>query len=170
MICPGCGYENLPGAEVCAHCFHDLMGLDVPQPKEGLQKHLLEDPIRVLPLRPPVTVSPEDSVGRALELMRRHRIGSLLVVERGKLVGIFTERGALLQLVGSSADVNALRMREVMAPDPVVLREDDTLAFAVHQMSLGEFRRLPVVRSDGTPLGVVSVKDILRYIFTLCRG
>ncbi len=169
MICPSCGYENLPGAEVCAHCFHDLMGLDVPQPKEGLQKHLLEDPVGVLPLRSPVTVSPEDSVGHALELMRRHRIGSLLVVEEGKLVGIFTERGALLHLVGSSADVNALRMREVMTPDPVVLREDDTLAFAVHQMSLGEFRRLPVVRPDGTPLGVVSVKDILRYIFTLCR-
>ncbi|MDW8168962.1 MAG: CBS domain-containing protein [Acidobacteriota bacterium] len=57
-----------------------------------------------------------------------------------------------------------------MTPHPVVLREDDTLAFALHQMSLGGFRRLPVVRPDGTPVGVASIKDILRYIFTLCRS
>jgi len=145
------------------------MGLDLPQPKEGLQRHLMEDPVRALPLRPPVTISSEDPVGQALQLMRQHRIGSVLVVEGGKLVGIFTERGALLQLVGASVDVNALRMREVMTPQPVVLHEDDTLAFALHQMSIGGFRRLPVVRSDGTPVGVVSIKDILRYIFTLCR-
>ncbi|GBC77949.1 Arabinose 5-phosphate isomerase KdsD [bacterium HR08] len=170
MLCPSCGHENLPGVEVCEQCLHDLMGLDLPQPKAGLQKHLMEDPIRRLPLRPPVMVSPDDSVGRALDLMRQHRIGSILVVEEGKLVGIFTERGALLQLVGTSADVGTLRMREVMTPDPVVLHEDDTLAFALHQMSIGEFRRLPVVRSDGRPVGVVSIKDILRYIFTLCRS
>ncbi len=170
MLCPSCGHDNLPGAELCEQCLQDLMGLDLPQPKEGLQKRLMEDPIRALLLRPPVILSPEDSVGQALELMRRHRIGSVLVVEEGKLVGIFTERGALLHLVGASGDVNALRMREVMTPHPVVLHEDDTLAFALHQMSIGEFRRLPVVRSDGAPVGVVSIKDILRYIFTMCRA
>ncbi|MDW8168961.1 MAG: CBS domain-containing protein [Acidobacteriota bacterium] len=83
MICPSCGHENLPGAEVCEQCMHDLMGLDLPQPKEGLQRRLMEDPVRVLPLRPPVTISPEEPVGRALELMRQHRIGSVLVVEGG---------------------------------------------------------------------------------------
>jgi len=170
MICPSCGHDNLPGVEVCEQCWHDLMGLDLPQPREGLQKHLMEDPVRVLPLRPPVAISPEEPVGRALELMRAHRIGSVLVVEGGKLVGIFTERGALLRLVGASVDLRAVRMREVMTPHPVVLHEEDTLAFALHQMSIGEFRRLPVVRSDGTPVGVVSIKDILRYIFTLSRS
>ena len=119
MRCPSCGHENLPGVEVCEQCLHDLMGLDLPQPKDGLQKHLMEDPIRMLPLRPPVTVSPDDSVDRALDLMRQHRIGSVLVVEEGKLVGIFTERGALLQLVGTSADVKTLRMREVMTPEAI---------------------------------------------------
>ncbi|MCS7156399.1 MAG: CBS domain-containing protein [Blastocatellia bacterium] len=170
MICPSCGHENLPGAEVCEQCMHDLMGLDLPQPKEGLQRRLMEDPVRVLPLRPPVTISPEEPVGRALELMRQHRIGSVLVVEGGKLVGIFTERGALLELVGAPTRLLTRRIREVMTPHPVVLREDDTLAFALHQMSLGGFRRLPVVRPDGTPVGVASIKDILRYIFTLCRS
>ncbi len=169
-VCPSCGYENLPGVEVCEACLHDLMELDLPQPREGLQKHLMEDPIRVLPLKPPVVVSADDSVARAIELMKEHRIGCVLVVQEGKLVGIFTERGALLQLAGSSADLNALRMREVMTPDPIALREEDTLAFALHQMSLGDFRRLPVIRSDGTPVGVVSIKDVLRYIFALCRA
>jgi len=170
MICPSCGSDNLPGVEVCEHCLHDLMGLDLPQPREGLQKHLMEDTVGALPLKAPVTISPEESVGRALELMRQHRIGSVLVVEEGKLVGIFTERGALLRLVGASEDAIARPLREVMTPHPVVLHEDDTLAFALHQMSIGEFRRLPVVRSDGTPVGVVSIKDILRYIFALCRS
>jgi CBS domain-containing protein len=75
-----------------------------------------------------------------------------------------------LCLVGASEDAIARPLREVMTPHPVVLHEDDTLAFALHQMSIGEFRRLPVVRSDGTPVGVVSIKDILRYIFALCRS
>lgn len=169
MICPACGHDNLPGAETCEACLWDLMDLDLPAPRAGLQKHLLEDTVSCLPLAHPVSVSPHDPVSTAIAAMKQHRVGCALVVEGGKLVGIFTERDALLRLTEPGLDLDRIPMNQVMTQDPVTLREHDTLAATLHQMSLGGFRHLPVVAADGRPMGVVSVKDICRYIFSLCR-
>jgi CBS domain-containing protein len=168
MICPCCGHDNLPGAETCEQCLHDLMGLDLPGPKAGLQKHLMEVTVAELPLSHPANVSADDPVLTAVELMRLHHVGCALVLGGEKLRGLFTERDALLKLAGTQKNLTETRMREVMISDPVVLRESDTMAVALHKMSIGGFRHLPVVREDMTPVGVVSIRDILRNIFCLC--
>lgn len=169
MICPACGHDNLPGAETCEVCLWDLMDLDLPAPRAGLQKHLLEDTLSRLPLAHPVSVSRHDPVSTAIAAMKQHRVGCALVVEGEKLVGILTERDVLLKLTEPGLDLHRIPVDQVMTHDPVTLSEQDTLAVTLHQMSLGGFRHLPVVTGDGRPRGVVSVKDIFRYIFSLCR-
>lgn len=150
-------------------CLWDLMDLDLPAPRAGLQKHLLEDTVSCLPLAHPVSVSRSDAVSTAVAAMKEHRVGCALVVEGEKLVGIFTERDVLLKLTEPGLDLHRIPVDQVMTHDPVTLSEQDTLAVTLHQMSLGGFRHLPVVTADGRPRGVVSIKDIFRYIFSLCR-
>ena len=60
-----------------------------------------------------ITASPTDSVNTAAKLMRTKGLGALLVVEEGRLVGIFTERDALFRVLAMGLDPNGTTLREV---------------------------------------------------------
>lgn len=168
MVCPSCTYDNIPGAFLCEECGMDLAGLDIPggMPLQGLRRHIMRDPIkRVGPLKP-LVATPGNTIWEAIRIMREGKHGSVLVVDRsdgGRLVGIFTERDVLLKVWGSGLDINTTSVGDVMTRDPVVLREDDILAYAIHLMAVRSFRHIPIVRDD-RPVGFVSVRGILRYI------
>ena len=101
--------------------------------------------------------------------MQEHRVASVLVKEGGKLVGILTERDVLLKAAGADVDLNALTVRELMTPDPVVLKDSDTLAVALHNMSVGGFRHIPVI-SGGEAKRVLSIRDVVRHISPYIPG
>ena len=168
MICPGCSYDNIQGVFACEECGMDLAGLDIPdaQPMMGLKRHIMRDPIkRVGPLKPLVAVQ-GTTIWEAIRIMREGRHGSVLVVDRNggeHLVGIFTERDVLVRVWGAGLDINTTPVSKVMTKDPVVLKEDDILAYAIHLMAVRGFRHIPLVRDD-RPIGFVSVRGILRYI------
>jgi signal-transduction protein with cAMP-binding, CBS, and nucleotidyltransferase domain len=163
MICPDCGHENLRGSDACEECGADFRSLDIPAPREGLQATLLETPLREVGPLPPNLVSPDDSVLDAIRLMQKTRHGSVLVVENGKLAGIFTERDALERVALAPIDPAKTPVRNLMMPRPATLTEDDILAFALHRMAVGHYRHVPILR-DGKPVGFVSVRGILRFI------
>lgn len=170
MICPTCTHDNLPGAEQCSRCMQDLTQLDMPMPFNNVERSLLEDSVELLSPRQPVTVRATMTVGEALRTMLAHDIGSLLVVdERGKLVGIFSERDLLTKVAGSPVPDTQLTVQGVMTANPETVGIGDSLAFAMHKMDVGGYRHLPVIK-DGAPVGVVSVRDMLRHITRLCKG
>jgi CBS domain-containing protein len=86
-------------------------------------------------------------------------------VENGKLVGIFTERDVLDRLAGEEVDLARLPVQVVMTPKPQYLGEDDALAFAVHRMAVGHYRHIPVLR-DGHPIGFVSIRGVLKFLYS----
>lgn len=146
----------------------DLAGLDTPdgQPMAGLRRHIMRDPIRRLAPLKPLVATPDKSIWECIQIMREGRHGSVLVVDRGAgehLVGVFTERDVLRKVWGSGLDINTTPISRVMTPDPVALKEDDILAYAIHLMAVRRFRHIPIVR-DNRPIGFVSVRGILRYI------
>ena len=163
MRCPDCGTENLPGVDNCEECGQDLRYLDHPAPKDGLQQVLMETTLREVGLLPPNVVAPGDPVLAAVRLMQKTRHGSVLVVEHGTLVGIFTERDVLDRVAGENVDLARLPVQVVMTPNPQALAEEDALAFAVHKMAVGHYRHIPVVR-DGRPVGFVSVRGVLKFL------
>jgi CBS domain-containing protein len=163
MICPDCGHDNLAGSDTCDHCGQNLSSLDIPTPGEGLQRAIMETPLRDVGLHPPNIVAPSASVLEAIRLMQQTRHGSVLVVEGGKMVGIFTERDFLDRLALEEKDLASLPVRDFMTPEPQALTEDDMLAFALHRMAVGHYRHIPVVK-DGHPVGFISVRGILRYL------
>jgi CBS domain-containing protein len=168
MICPGCGYDNIQGIFACEECGFDLAGFDTPegQPLAGLRRHIMRDPIRRLAPLKPLVASPDTSIWNCIRIMREGRHGSVLIVDRTageRLVGVFTERDVLLRVWGSGLDINTTPVSRVMTPDPVVLKEEDVLAQAIHLMAVRGFRHIPIVR-EGRPIGFTSVRGILRYI------
>jgi CBS domain-containing protein len=169
MICPTCGWDNLPGSEDCQNCQQDLTPLDRPVAQNRVERSLMEDPVSTLRPKPPVTVLPAATVGDAMRTMLDRDLGAVLVVdEAGRLKGIFSERDLLKKVAGVHADYTALPVARVMTANPETVTTTDTLAVALHKMDIGGYRHLPVV-TDGKPSGVISVRDMLRHITRLCK-
>jgi signal-transduction protein with cAMP-binding, CBS, and nucleotidyltransferase domain len=168
MTCPDCGHDNIGGLDLCEHCGQDLRSIDVPGPKSGLQRKIMETPLRELNPALALTVGPAEPVDRVLRLMQDKRQGSILVVDRGRVIGIFTERDALNRLAGQDGRHVRQPISEVMTPDPKCLREDDTLAFAMNRMAVGSYRHIPIVE-EGKPLRFISVRGVLRYLHEHAR-
>jgi len=168
MICPNCGHDNLPGAEECSRCQQDMTQLDRPTAQDRVERSLMEDPVSVLGPRTPVTVPPTATVSLALQVMLHSDVGALLVVEAdGRLAGIFSERDLLLKPAALDETFTGLPVRRFMTADPETVTPEDTLAFALHKMDVGGYRHLPVV-DGGKPVGVISVRDLMRHITRMC--
>jgi CBS domain-containing protein len=169
MICPACGHDNFPGREYCSNCMHDLTQLDRPVSRDRVERSLMEDPVSVLQPPTAVTLPTEATVGQAIQTMLDRDIGALLIVAAdGRLVGIFSERDLLTRVAGQVADYASRPVSDFMTADPETVRPTDTLAFALHKMDGGGYRHLPVLK-DGHPLGMLSVRDMLRHITQLCK-
>ena len=126
-----------------------------------LDQRMIREPIRLLQPRAPLALPPTATVSEAVQVMREHRIGCVLVVAHDRLVGILTERDLLLKL--EQAD-SRRSVAELMTPDPEVLSPEDPIVYALNKMSVGGFRHVPLVDADMRPVGVISVKDIVDYI------
>ncbi len=132
----------------------------------SLRGAIMNEPISVLDRRKHVQVSGQISVREAIALMNEHHTGCVLVVEDGKLAGIFTERD-LLRIVQEEIDTSAVTVSEVMTPDPDVLRPEHRLALALNEMSEGGFRHIPLVDGQNRPVGIVAMRDIVQFIVSM---
>src|SRR5204863_2043148 len=141
----------------CENCGADLRTSDIPQPAVDFRGRLLGQHLDALHALPPQTLDVSADVSQAIRLMHESAIDCVLVTERGRLVGIFTDRDAVLKVAGTRADGASLR--DVMTRDPVVLRHDDPIAVAINKMAVGGFRHIPIVDGAGLPTGGVSAKD-----------
>jgi CBS domain-containing protein len=108
-----------------------------------------------------VTVAPEDTVGEAAQKMVDRGIGSAVVSDFGRLIGILTERD-LLRAVAARTHSSEARVREWMTADPVTASPDMQAAEAAEIMLEKGFRHLPVVEGERA-VGIVSVRDVLRW-------
>jgi len=169
MICPNCGFDNLPGSEECSSCGQDLTQLDRPVARDRVERSLMEDTVGALCNIRPITIPPRATLQEAINAMEGPGVGALLIVDDvGKLLGIFTERDLLSKVVGHFPNYAGLPVQQFMTPDPEAVASTDNLAFALHKMDIGGYRHLPVIK-DGKPIGVLSVRDMLRHITKLCK-
>ena len=161
MDCPVCGFENLTGAEVCDNCGADLAGTGVPQPTMSFHGRLLGEHLDDLGAPPPLTVGPDTPLDVVIAKMHAAEADCVLVIADDRLVGIFTDRDAVVKAAGTRLE--AFHVRDFMTPDPVVLRHDDPIAIAIHKMAVGGFRHIPIVE-NGRPTGVVTARDVFHHL------
>ena len=121
----------------------------------------MERPVRsIIGDQKPVTASADITVAAAARLMKEHRIGAILVIQEGRLAGIFTERDALFRVIAEGRSPEMTTLAEVMTENPRTIAPDRPFGHALHLMYEGEFRHVPVVE-NGRPLGMVSARDAL---------
>jgi len=117
--------------------------------------------IRMIIEQQEIVSSPaKTTVSEAARLMKKTGVGAVMVVEDGKLVGVFTERDALFRVIAEGRDVQTTRLVDVMTRDPQTIHPDKPFAHALHIMYEGGFRHVPVVE-DGRPIGMISTRDAL---------
>jgi CBS domain-containing protein len=165
MRCPSCGFDNLSGEDTCDNCGADLAGRDVPEAANAYRGPLLgehlDELMHELRVGEPDVLDAAADVDEAVRVMHDKGSDCVLVVQGGRLVGIFTDRDAVLKVAGRSA--GARPIADLMTRDPVVLRHDDTIAVAINKMAVGGFRHIPIVE-DGRPTGVVTARDVFRHL------
>jgi CBS domain-containing protein len=161
MRCPSCGFENLVGADICDNCGADIFGHDIPQQAPAFKGELMGEHLDRLGAPPPVTVTPDTPLDVAIARMQEAGTDCVLVMTDDRLVGIFTDRDAVVKAAGKRLE--SFHVRDFMTPDPVVLRHDDPIAVAIHKMAIGGFRHIPIVE-DGRPTGVVTARDVFHHL------
>jgi CBS domain-containing protein len=162
VVCPSCGFENIEGSDFCENCQSDLRTIDIPITMQPANDSDLTLPLSTARLSRPVTIQAGATVREALAEMQATNSGALVVLEGSEIVGMFTERDVLKKLAGEPGSVER-KVSEVMTPDPVVLRETDSMAVALNKMGVGGFRHIPLTR-DGELVAVVSVRDVLKWV------
>jgi CBS domain-containing protein len=109
------------------------------------------------------TVSPETPIGEVCDLLDRQRRNALVVCDGDEVVGIFTQRDVLYRTALEGPDP-ATPIRELMTREPFTMRIDDRLADIIHAMTVRGYREVPLVDGRGRWLGLVSSRNVLRYI------
>ena len=113
--------------------------------------------------RPIHSVEPDASITECVRLMTVGKIGALMVMDSGRLIGIFTERDALNKVLAGNLDPGCTKVSEVMTKDPYCIDPATTVGNAMQLITERRFRHLPIV-ADGRVIAVVSSGDLTRWL------
>jgi CBS domain-containing protein len=113
-----------------------------------------------------ISIQPRETLGRAVELLRDHRIGALVVVDaNGALSGILSERDIVRKLADTPGRTLPQTVDAVMTRDVQTCETEDALVSLLKRMTAGRFRHMPVVEG-GKVLGMVTIGDVVNYRLT----
>ena len=109
------------------------------------------------------SVTPSDSVLRAIEIMATRHVGALLVMNQGVLLGIISERDYARKVILKHRSSHDTPVGDIMSSPPVTVSPEDTVHHCMELMTEGRFRHLPVVES-GRVLGILSIGDLVKAV------
>ena len=104
---------------------------------------------------------PDDTVYEALKLLAEYEVGALMVMDRGNLVGVLSERDYTRKIALQGRSSKDTRVAEIMTRDVLYVNPQTTTHQCMALMSEKRIRHLPVIEKDGTVLGMISIRDIL---------
>ena len=107
----------------------------------------------------PRTATPAQSLAEAAQIMQSEDVGSVPVVEDGRLVGVLTDRDIAIRAVAEGVDVKTLNVGDVASREPVTVEPGQDLDEALALMARHQVRRLPVV-DDGQLVGILAQADV----------
>ncbi len=131
---------------------------------DELEKLLAEQTVGDMQIRPYAEVGSDATVLNALQALAGLKIASLLVVDKGRLAGLFTERDALERVAPRFAEVKDLPVREVMTTHPIVLYETDPAGAALSAIAVAGFRHVPVLDVHERVVGILSPRRVFAFL------
>ena len=145
--------------------FQDPLSDFEPIQYETKLKHVLaETTIDQMVATPYVAIQHNTRIRDAVKTMSRRRTAGLLVLDAGKLVGIFTERDVLERVAEQFEKLADRPVSEVMTVEPTVVYDTDPVAAAVAAISVAGHRHVPVLKIDGTLAGVLGPIRVFEFL------
>ena len=111
------------------------------------------------------TVAPNNTVYEALELMAAKNVGALVVVEQGKVVGMFTERDYARKVILKGKHSKTVAVGELMTKNVLYVGPDETIDKCMALMTDKHTRHLPVLEK-GQLVGLVSIGDVVKSVIS----
>ncbi|MCA1286720.1 CBS domain-containing protein [Salipiger bermudensis] len=128
---------------------------------EATVRHVLDDKGDEV-----VWIQPQETIGKAVEVLRDKRIGAILVKDpQGALAGILSERDIVRRLADTPGRTLPQRVEELMTPEVETCSPDESLVVVLRRMNDGRFRHMPVME-EGTLVGLISIGDVVNYRLT----
>lgn len=110
------------------------------------------------------SVHPDSTVYEALKVLVDKNVGALVVIDRDKFLGIFSERDYARRVILKGRASKETTIREIMTEHPITVTEDETIEVCMGKMTDKRIRHLPVVDDDGRLIGLISIGDVVKYI------
>lgn len=111
-----------------------------------------------------VSLNKSSTLAEVVDTLKIHKTGCIqLVNDKDELKGIFSERDWILKIANKGLSLND-GIEKYMTKDPVTITMEASIAYAINLMSSGGFRHLPIVDGDNSPVGMLSVKNILDHM------
>ncbi len=141
-----------------------LSNYDPPAYSDPVAEALAERPVTEMRLQPFAEIAPDATVEAAVQVLATLGASSLLVIEDGQLVGIFTERDVLCRAAEQFAKVRKLPVASIMTSNPVVIHDNDPAAAALAAIAASGYRHVPVLDQEERVVGVASPRRVFRFL------
>jgi CBS domain-containing protein len=113
---------------------------------------------------PVITISPDQKVLDAVNLMMNKNIGCVVVIEQERPIGILTDRDLVVRVMAQRKDVANMLVREAMTPNPIVAPEAIGIWELIQAIKKHGVRRFPIVAGDGKLVGIITLDDLIELI------
>ena len=113
---------------------------------------------------PVIAVSPDQKLLDAVDLMRDKKIGSVVVTEQDRPIGILTDRDIVLRVLAKRKDTSTIKIRDVMTSNPIVVSEAIGIWELIQTIKKHGVRRFPIVAGDGKLVGMITMDDLIELM------
>ena len=121
-------------------------------------KHLLESKGSAI-----FSIAPDAPVLEAIKLMAEHRVGALLVMREGSLIGVLSERDYARKVILQGRSSSHTSVSDIMSDNPLTVGPDTDVFDCMRLCTDSRIRHLPVVH-DGAVVGVISIGDLVKAV------
>jgi signal-transduction protein with cAMP-binding, CBS, and nucleotidyltransferase domain len=124
----------------------------------------LHDPISILPKNKFISLPDNVPLIDVINKLQKNSMGCVLLEKDNCISGIFTERDAMIKVLGKRLNLDNEKISKYMTKNPECLRLDDHIAYALNKMVSGGYRHVPLVDENKTSLGVLSMQSIINHL------
>lgn len=108
------------------------------------------------------TIASTATLGTAVELLHKHKIGAIVVVDADRVRGILSERDIIKALAAAGAEALDHSIAQVMTANVITCTRSDTVDQLMEAMTGGRFRHIPVIEGDAL-IGIISIGDVVKH-------
>ncbi|MFB0936577.1 MAG: CBS domain-containing protein [Propionivibrio sp.] len=116
--------------------------------------------------KPLVSVSPEQTVLRALEIMAQYDVGALPVIDGKRLIGVFSERDYSRKVILQGKASKETKVSEIMSGDAVHVTPEARIEECMAIMTEKHVRHLPILDNDEKVIGIISIGDVIKELLS----